>query len=75
MRKTNNVYLVTWRNLDSVLSTCDGYHRTRVYVDTRAEAKKAVKDQFGADLTICRIDKLWPNDTNNCKMYGFHRYI
>ena len=51
-RKTNRVYLVTW----SYIGGC--WDNVRVYVDTKAQARKAVKDQFGSGIEIHEIELL-----------------
>lgn len=52
MRKTNRVYLVTWSYHGG------GWDVVRAYVDTKAQARKAAKDQFGSGIEIHDIE-LW----------------
>lgn len=47
MRKTNRVYLVTWSYPGG------GWCTVRAYVDTKAQARTAAKNQYGPqDLTL-----------------------
>ena len=50
--KTNRVYLVTWSYPGG------GWDVVRAYVDTKAQARKAAKDQFGSGIEIHDIE-LW----------------
>lgn len=52
MRKTNRVYLVTWSYPGGA------WNVSRAYVDTKAQARKASKDQFGSAIEIHEIE-LW----------------
>ena len=52
MRKTNRVYLVTWSYPGGA------WNVSRVYADTKAQARKASKDQFGSTIEIHEIE-LW----------------
>lgn len=52
MRKTNRVYLVTWSYPGG------GWDVVRAYADTKAQARKAAKDQFGSCIEIHDIE-LW----------------
>lgn len=52
MRKTNRVYLVTWSYPGGVWDV------VRAYVDTKTQARKAAKDQFGSGIEIHDIE-LW----------------
>lgn len=54
MRRTNKVYLVTWSYPGGA------WNVVRAYVDTKAQAKKAAKDQFGSGIEIHDIE-LWEN--------------
>ena len=54
MRKTNKVYLVTWSYPGGA------WNVVRAYVDTKAQARKAAKDQFGSGIEIHDIE-LWEN--------------
>lgn len=50
MRKTNRVYLVTWSYPGGA------WNVARAYVDTKAQARKASKDQFGSTIEIHEIE-------------------
>jgi hypothetical protein len=52
MRKTNRIYLVTWSYPGGAWDV------VRAYVDTKAQARKAAKDQFGSCIEIHDIE-LW----------------
>lgn len=52
MRKTNRLYLVTWSYPGGA------WYTARAYVDTKAQARKAAKDQFGSNIEIHDIE-LW----------------
>lgn len=46
MRRTNKVYLVTWSYPGGA------WNVVRAYVDTKAQARKAAKVQFGSGIEI-----------------------
>lgn len=52
MRKTNRVYLVTWSYPGGMWDVA------RAYVDTKAQASRAAKKQFGENIEIHEIE-LW----------------
>ncbi len=52
MRKTNRVYLVTWSYPGGMWDVA------RAYVDTKAQASRAAKNQFGENIEIHEIE-LW----------------
>lgn len=52
MRKTNHIYLVTWSYPGGM------WNVVRAYVDTKAQARRAAKNQFGGNIEIHDIE-LW----------------
>lgn len=52
MRRTNRVYLVTWSYPGGA------WNVSRAYVDTKAQARKASKNQFGSNIEFHEIE-LW----------------
>lgn len=52
MRKTDRVYLVTWSYPGGA------WYVARFYVDTKARARRAAKERFGAFIEIYEIE-LW----------------
>ena len=50
MRKTNRIYLVSWSYPGGMWDVA------WAYVDTKAQARKAAKDQFGANIEIHYIE-------------------
>jgi len=52
MRRTNRVYLVTWSYPGG------GWCTVRAYVDTKAQARTAAKNQYGSHIEIHDIE-LW----------------
>ena len=49
MRKTNRVYLVTWSYPGG------GWCTVRAYVDTKAQARTAAKNQYGPHIEVHAI--------------------
>lgn len=60
MRRTNKVYLVTWSYPGGA------WNVVRAYVDTKAQARKAAKVQFGSGIEIHDIE-LWESESKNVK--------
>ena len=52
MRKTNRVYLVTWSYPGGAWDV------VRAYVDTKAQARAAAKNQYGPHIEVNAIE-LW----------------
>lgn len=52
MRKTNRVYIVTWSYPGGA------WNVARAYVDTKKQAIKGAKNQFGTDIEIHDVELL-----------------